>query len=118
MTSFLPQIRTKIGKAFKSRLLSGTLSREGQQIWVNNKLQDSGVTNYTVEGFPDNYTQMYRTQSGIPEGDSRIILIAANSQVAPQKDDTITFSGFGTFKVRSVMTDPAMAHYDCQVFEA
>lgn len=116
-SSIFPSIKVKIGNAFKGKLYTGLLTRDSDPIWVDNVLTDGTPQSFRVEGFPDQYSEMYRAQAGIPQGDSKITLIAANCQTTPKKDDKITFTGFGTFVVREVKTDPATAAYECQVYK-
>lgn len=119
MVSFLEsQLRNSIAKGFKGRLLVGTLTRA-----VSGGLDEYGdplpgtTQSFRVEGFPDEYNEAYRVTAGIPEGDSKVVLIAGNCETAPLKDDKISFSNFPTFQVRKVKTDPALAHYECQSYK-
>lgn len=73
--------------------------------------------NYSVQGFHDAYDESYRVRAGIPETDSKIVLVLGLGEIDPQKDDEITLSGYKPFKVRRVKVDPAKASAECQVFE-
>ena len=120
MVSFLhpSQLRAKIAQGFKGQLLAGTLTRRTSN--TVNEYGDSipGVTQqFTVNGCVDEYDEIYRLRAGIPEGSSKIILIAGLCDTEPLKDDYIVFPNFPKFQVRKVKTDPAIAHYECESFK-
>jgi len=112
------RIRLAIASGFKEKLLIGTLSR----------VTDSGVdafgdpvvgaaVNYRCEGFIDQYSDAYRVAAGIPETDAKVVLILGNTEVEPQKNDSVNFPNFGTYKLRgSIKIDPARASAECQAF--
>lgn len=118
MVSFLDpsQLRAKLAQGFKGKLLIGVLTRTayGDVDDHGNPVETKFV--HRVEGFVDNYSAFYRQQSGIPENDVRIILIAGLGAVDPIKDDVVKFVNFPEYKIRQVSTDPGLAHYDCQSF--
>lgn len=119
MVSFLDpsQLRAKIAAGFKGKLLVGSLTRVGSTTVDEYGDPVPGATQtFVVNGLVDEYNDVYRAQAGIPETDSKIILIAGLSEVEPQKDDKITFPNFSTFQVRKVKTDPARAHFECQSY--
>lgn len=120
MVSFLEgQLKNAIATGFKSRLLIGTLTRETSS--TVNSYGDpvpGAPATYTVEGFIDEYSDIYRAQAGIPEGDSKVILILGNCETEPKKDDQITFTNWPSMKVRKVKIDPARATAECQSFES
>lgn len=111
------QIRNAIAKGFKSKLLTGTLTRPVSSA-VDNRGNPVPATplNFRVEGFADNYTAAYKATAGIPVTDFKITLILGNCETEPLKDDTIALPGWGSAKVRNVKTDPAKASAECQVF--
>lgn len=120
MTSFLDpsQMRAKIAKAFKDKLIDGVLTRT-----VSTSVNEYGdpvpgsVQSFNVHGCVDNYSSYYRQQAGIPDDDFKIILIAGLCETAPLKNDIISFPNFPDFQIREIMTDPALAHYECQSFK-
>jgi len=119
MVSFLEsQLRNAIAAGFKGKLLTGSLTRA-----VSSGLDEYGDTitgapqTFRVEGFVDEWTSLYKVQAGIPEDDSKVVLILGNCETTPIKDDKITFSGFPTFQVRKVKIDPAKASAECQSYK-
>lgn len=115
------KIRQKIAKAFKGKLLKGTLTRtfESNTVDPETGFAVEGISQtFSVEGFVDNYDEYIRVRLGIPQEDCKIILIAGNCQVDPILNDVVIFPSFGSFKLRSnIMTDPDKAHFDCQAFK-
>lgn len=111
-------IRKAIGKAFKSQLLTGTLSRATQG-WFNEYGDPvpGAPETYAVEGFISQYDEAYRATAGIPLTDSKVVLILENSGIQPEKDDVVTFPGWNPFKLRNVKIDPDKASAVCQAFE-
>lgn len=120
MVSFLDpsQLRAKIAKGFKGKLLDGVLTRT-----VSSGTNEYGdpipgvVQSFKVHGCVDEYSLFYQKQAGIPEDSFRIILIAGLCETSPQKNDIIDFPNFPEFQIRSITTDPAIAHYDCESFK-
>lgn len=111
-------MKNAIAAGFKGKLLTGSLVRAtGSTVNEYGDVVPGSPQTFRVEGFPDEYNDMYRQQAGIPETDVKLILIAGNSQTEPQKDDKVTFANFGTFQIRKVKTDPAKAHFECQAFK-
>jgi hypothetical protein len=113
------KIRAAVGKALKGKLLTGTLTRQvtSDTVDADTGFASTSPATFTVEGFPADYSEFFRATAGVPHETSKIILIAANCETAPQKDDVIQFSNFGSFQVREVVTDPDKAHYNCQVYK-
>ena len=89
----------------------------GDTVDANTGFTTTTSSTFSVEGFPSNYSEFFRATAGIPESTAKIILIAANCQTTPIKDDVIAFDGFGSFQVREVKTDPDRAHYNCMVYK-
>ena len=115
------KIKSKIAKAFKDKLLKGTLTRLVAGASVDPLTgfpATSTPQTFDVEGFVDQYDEYLRARLGIPQEDCRIILINGNSEVEPILDDVVNFSTFGSFQLRSnIKTDPDKAHFDCQAFK-
>lgn len=118
MASFLEkQLSKAIAKGLKGKLLVGTLQR--QTATTLNSFGDpvpATPQSFRVEGFPDEYSDYYRAQVGIPEGAVKLIIIAGNSATFPLKEDIVTFPGFPDFKIQKTKIDPAKAAYECQAF--
>ncbi len=111
-------LRKKIAAGFKGKLLSGTLTRLVDTAAVDQYGDPVYTTStYKVEGIVDEYSDAYRAQAGIPEGDSKVVLILGNCEIDPIKDDTVTLTGFPTMKIRRIKLDPAKASAECQSFE-
>jgi hypothetical protein len=118
MPSFLSgSLRKQLAQGFRGHLLTGTLTRETATGLDSYGDPTTTSATYRVQGFHDAYDESYRVRAGIPETDSKIVLVLGNGQIDPIKDDEITLSGYKTFKVRRVKVDPAKATAECQVFE-
>lgn len=140
MSSFLQnQLKNQIAAGFKNKLLKGRLERK-----VNNGVNEFGdpiygietlhsdltphsddalflqysdnFQSFNVEGFTSKYSDFYRAKFGIPDTDLKVILIAGNCDVKPEKEDNISFSD-KKYQIRSVNVDPAEATYVCQAYE-
>lgn len=118
MSSFLEdKLSNAIASGFKNKLLTGTLSRiSGETLNEYGDIVSETTTTYSVEGFIDNYSDVYIAQAGIPETDSKVILILGNCETEPLKDDTVSFANWPTMKIRKVKIDPARATAECQSF--
>lgn len=121
MVSFLDlsQMRVKIANGFRGKLLVGVLTRVGADTvdGYGDPVPGASQT-FRVEGFADEYSEVYKAQAGIPFGDSKVTLIAGLMSTDPLKDDYVQFPNFPRFQVRSVKTDPAKAAWELQVFRA
>lgn len=118
MSSFLQnQLKNQIAAGFKNKLLKGKLERK-----TNNGVNEFGdpVVNveetFNIEGFTSKYSDFYRAKFGIPDTDLKVILIAGNCDVKPEKEDNVSFSD-KKYQIRSVNIDPAEATYICQAYE-
>lgn len=118
MASFLEsQLRNAIAKGFKGKLPVGTLTRMVSTGVDENNDPVQTPVEFRVQGFVDDYSAFYRASAGIPDGDSKVTLIAGNSATEPLKMDNIQFPNWPLFQVREVRTDPAKATFECQSFE-
>ncbi len=73
-------------------------------------------TTFNMEGFPDTYTALYKSQAGIPASDVKLLIIGGSLATRPQKDDQVQFRG-RWYQVRAVSTDPGEATWELQSFE-
>lgn len=111
-------IKKAIADGFRGKLLSGTLTK------IVATGRDSGngdptttPVSYPVQGFRDVYSQMFRTQAGVPDDDVRITLIAGLCGAEPAIGDKVTIAG-GTYQVRKIGgVDPAGATFDLQCYK-
>jgi hypothetical protein len=122
MTSFLAgSLANAIAAGFQSKLLPGTLRK------VTTASRDSvgdpvtTTADYQAQGLVDNYDAVMRARAGIPETDSKIVLIAGLCGAAPAIGDRVMFSS-GVYagqwwQARDVVIDPAGASYECQSFK-
>lgn len=109
-------LRAQLAKGFKGKLLVGVLTRK-----INGAVDEHGIPStieetYRVEGFVDNYSAFYRQSAGIPINDVNVVLIAGNCDTDPIKDDRVKFPNYPQYQIRSVISDPAIGHYQCQSF--
>jgi hypothetical protein len=111
------QLRKAIAKGFKGKLLKGTLWRSGATT-VNTLGDDVPATpqTFSFEGFREDYSQFYRAQTGIPDTDCKVVIIAGLCATTPSKDDKLQLRG-QWFQIRRVRGDPAGATHECQCFE-
>lgn len=119
MTSPLQnQIRKEINKGLGPQMLEGTLRRAAPSSSLDSYGDPSSTsyTTYTCKGIIDTYTAYYKTQAGIPDTDVKLLILGGSLSVTPQKDDQVKFRS-SWYKVRRVMTDPALAAYELQSFE-
>lgn len=122
MASLLDTIASEIHKGFTGKLHTGTLRR----ITVSGGNDEHGdpVTStpasHSFEGFIDEYSEFFRMQAGIPEGDLKVCIIAGSLDTTPIKDDRVTMTSGPhngrTFQLRRIATDPAAALWVCQAF--
>lgn len=123
MVSFLDGPLAKaIHKGFAGKLLQGTLTRVsvGTSTDENGDPVGPSVSTYGFEGLVDTFSDQFRTQAGIPDGDVKILIIANSISVQPDKDDKVEIarsSGSQKFQIRKLLdVDPARATYTCQGF--
>jgi len=109
-------IAKQIYAGFKGKLLTGTLSRsEGSGADEYGDPTSVVTTEYSCQGFIEDYSLYYRASAGIPDGDVRITLFAQSLAVTPTKDDKITMRD-QQYQVRQVRSDPAQATWELQAF--
>ncbi|RVC47583.1 hypothetical protein EN781_00150 [Mesorhizobium sp. M4A.F.Ca.ET.090.04.2.1] len=113
------QLAKTIAKAFKGKLLKGTLRREVPGTG-NDSFGDpnsGSVATYPFEGIREDYTATFRAQAGIPSTDVRVLIIAGSIGTAPKQDDQVLIRS-AWHKVRAIESiDPANATYALQCFE-
>jgi hypothetical protein len=115
------QIAVKVFAAFKGKLHKGILLKAGMA--ESGGLDELGdpvdvsAAQYPCEGFDSRYSEFYRTQAGIPDGDVKISIFAKSlSQgIEPEKDDRALI-GARWYQIRKVARDPATALWTCQSF--
>lgn len=113
------QIADLIYKGFKNKLLTGTLRRRAASAAVG--LDEYGdpisspPTDWTCQGFTDEYSEFLRGSLGIPDTDLKVSIFAKSlpSGVRPLKDDLVRFQSVW-YLLRTVGTDPATALWVCQ----
>lgn len=118
MASPLDKVAAKIAAGTRGKLRSGTLYRRGVSAGVD-ALGDAlagAWTSHDFEGVRSGYDEAYRKTAGIPETDSKILIIAGSTDVEPQKDDVAFIEG-AWWQIRKVKADPVNASFGCQSFE-
>jgi len=119
VTSFLDTIRSQIGLGFSGRLRDGTLRRFSNAASAGLDAKGDpnapGSTDFTFEGFRDEFSAYAKATAGIPETDSKIVIIAASLATDPQDQDFLFIEGLW-WRVRRVSTDPATAAWACQSY--
>lgn len=111
-------LATIIGGAIDFMMLDGTLRRDTVAS-LNSSYGDpvAGTpSTYSFRGFDDDFDAAYRMRAGIPQTDTRISIMASSVASAPMQDDRISFRG-SWWQIRRVVSDPARAVYECQVFK-
>ncbi len=112
------KIADAIFKGFKGKLLTGELRRETP----NDILDEYGdptlptISYFSLEGFVDEFSDMYRVKAGIPDTDLKVNIFAKSAPtLTPTKDDKVLMNGVW-YQLRKVRTDPATALWTCQSF--
>jgi hypothetical protein len=118
VASILPQIRKEVYRGLKGKLDVGTLRRvTGGTVNSKGDLVGGTPTTYSFEGIREDFSAFYRVQAGVPDTDSRFLILAASITVEPKKDDLILHKE-QWYKVRRMITiDPAFASYSVQVYK-
>jgi hypothetical protein len=125
VASFLDGMAGSIYAGFKGQLRKGVIVRN-----VSGGLDSHGRPNGAiligapVEGFPDDYSEFFRAQAGIPATDLKVNLFAASiAGLRPQKDDRVRFDFPATasqpaysqwYQLRAAATDPATVLWVCR----
>lgn len=125
--SLLPSaLKQTIAKAFKGRLLTGTLRREAvASVNSHGDPVVGTITSFTFEGIRESFSARYKAQSGIPADDVSILVLQGSLKPATTitMDDQGAFIFMGTpwnkwHKIRVVLEiDPAGATARLQCFE-
>lgn len=109
-------IAKQIFAGFKGKLLKGTIRQEVPSGVDSNGDPIVSVVETAIEGFLDEFSAFYKATAGIPDTDFKANFFAQSAaSVTPTRDDKILLGGKWC-QVRKVMTDPATALYECQVF--
>lgn len=100
-----------IYSGFKGKLKTGTLRRQSGSSGVDEfgDLIIGSSTDYSFEGIRENYSAAYLAQSGIPQGDVKIMILLQSITVEPEQDDFIFIEGDWHQVRRVEMIDPARA---------
>lgn len=109
------QIKAAIAKGFNGKLLSGTLRKVATTGRDANGDPITTTTDYPCQGFVDAYSAMVRIAAGIPETDSKIVLIAGLVATEPAIGDRVQLSG-QWWQARAVSKDPADATFELQSY--
>lgn len=124
MTSILErQLKSKIAKAFKGKLLKGTLRRiTAAGLDAYGDPTSPTVQNVAFEGVRDTFSAYYKAQAGIPDTDVSILIIlgSMNPALTPNQDDKVYVSTPWNkwYQVRKVLSiDTAGAVAQLQAFE-
>lgn len=100
------QLQQIFGSAFGPLLLDGiihstTRTDDGQGGYI------SGVAvQYPCKLFSETYSDFFRTQSGIPDTDIRIIALQLDVGYQPTTDDEVEMQG-RRYKIMAIEVDPA-----------
>lgn len=128
MPSFLDgPLAAALYAGFKGKMRAATLRKtviptSGGLDGRGDPLTTTGVR-YGCEGFTEDYSELYKTQAGIPATDLKVCIFAASLQagIAPAKQDQVMITGplpggSNWYQIRDVRTDPATALWTCQAF--
>lgn len=113
------QIADAIYAGFKGKLLKGKLRRRA--VDETEGLDGLGdpkhivETDYTCQGFVDNYSEFFRTSFGVPDTDLKVSIFAKSlpAGVRPTKDDLVQFQSIW-YQLKTITTDPATALWECR----
>mgnify|MGYP001562722116 CR=1 FL=1 len=114
-----------IFQGFKGKLLTGVIRQKA--VPESGGLDDLGdaidatPTDTPLEGFVDEYDAAFKARAGIPQTDVKVCIFAQSIPgVRPGRDDKARIDRSGSsqwYQIRRVMTDPALALWECQSFE-
>lgn len=113
------QLASAIYAGFKNRLLKGTLRRRTAVVTMGLDTLGDAIrtteTDYSCQGFVDEYSEFFRATAGIPDTDCKVAIFAKSlpSGVRPLKDDLVRFQSVW-YQLRTVATDPATALWECR----
>jgi len=113
------QLASAIYAGFKNKLLVGTLRRravdEAEGLDALGDPQHFTETDYTCQGFVDNYSEFFRMSLGIPDTELKVCIFAKSlpAGVRPLKDDLVRFQSIW-YQLKTVATDPATALWECR----
>lgn len=102
-----------IGAAFKGLYATGKLhivTKDGS----GQVVLPETFTDYDCSLQQDRYSAFVRANAGIPDKDSRFLILQSGMTVTPTVDDELTFAG-KRWRVRTVDQDPARSYWDCRV---
>jgi hypothetical protein len=114
-------IADKVFAAFKGKLHTAILLKAGIAesggLDANGDPIDISNTQYACEGFDSRYSEFYRAQAGIPDGDLKACIFAKSlaAGIEPEKDDRVRIA-IKWYQIRRVARDPATALWVCQSF--
>ena len=109
-------LATTIGKAFASTFYDATVNRtviaepEAATPWVPGT---AATTNYTCKAMVDVYSDYAIANSLVDAQDRKVLILASTLSVTPTDGDTITIRSV-TYTIISVVTDPALAVWECR----
>lgn len=115
------QIADKVFAAFKGKLHKGVLLKaigaDSGALDDMGDLTDVAPAQYPCEGFDSRYSEFYRAQAGIPDGDVKICIFAKSLEagIEPTKDDRARIAS-AWYQIRRVARDPATALWVCQSY--
>lgn len=104
------------GKLHKGLLLKSVIADSGALDDLGDPI-DAGLASYPCEGFDSRYSEFYRAQAGIPEGDVKIGIFAKSlaTGIKPEKDDRVKIAQ-AWYQIRQIARDPATALWLCQSY--
>lgn len=113
------QLASAIYAGFKNKLLIGTFRRRA--IDETEGLDELGdprsvvETDYSCQGFTDNYSEFFRATFGVPDTDLKVCIFAKSlsAGVRPLKDDLVRFQSIW-YQLKTVSVDPATALWECR----
>lgn len=112
------KLRKEIGKAFKGKLLKGTLRRVPKTFTLDanrDPIPDPAIT-FTLEGIADKASSFWIEKVGVPEATSRLTIIADSLATTPVQGDQIKLRS-QWYAVLKTITDPAIAAWEIAAVE-
>ncbi len=119
MVSPLLKVKQQVYKSFKSIFLDATLTRDGANSTAAYDPTTAAATVYTCKAIAE-YTDGTKGTDMAGVSDAKVLILAGSLTVKPEPLDRIAiaiqgFSGVIANDQRAVISDPALATWECRV---
>lgn len=107
-------LATSVFKAMRGLFLDATLTRD-----VEGTITDPAdppaptPTPYDCKAIVETYAERFRLDGTVHENDRKVLILANSLSVTPKAGDRVSIRSI-TFTIQEVMTDPAIAVWECR----